>query len=280
MIVADSAKQNSSGNPLRRTRVHGTLLGQGGALPGQGGNVKRLRGTVLATITLATLFAGALALAASELAPRESVAGFPHSCEVEDGEIGVEYLGRYLPTPRGMKRIPRILVVEIALYPKPGRVMKAGIGQFQLDWKRADRPVLPVGPEMVGILARQGPWDDDTYGQPSGISIGSVDRRTGRLDGVIIGGRPRRPRFPDDPRQDRTDPGVETGPAPNAPKYEPHPDELPERIIELHALSNGRFDKPAAGYLFFPYGGKLKKLKGLKLLVQVSGGGCEVKLRK
>ena len=113
--------------------------------------MKRLRGNALATITLATiafatLFARASALTASELVPRESVAGFPHSCEVEDGEIGVEYLGRYLPAPRGMKRIPRILVVEIGLYPKPGRVMKAGIGQFQLDWKRADRPVLPVGP--------------------------------------------------------------------------------------------------------------------------------------
>ena len=69
-------------------------------------------------------------------------------------------------------------------------------------------------------------------------------------------------------------------PMPDAPGREPHPGEMPERIIPLHALGPHEIDEPSAGYVYFPYRGRLKKLRELRLKIQLTDENCEFLLRK
>ena len=69
-------------------------------------------------------------------------------------------------------------------------------------------------------------------------------------------------------------------PMPDAPRREPHPDEMPERIIPLHALGPHEIDEPSTGYVYFPYRGRLKKLRELTLKIQLADESYEFLLRK
>ena len=80
---------------------------------------------------------------------RESASDYPHTCEVEGGTIGVDYLYRSLPTPQGTQIIPRIVIVEVGVYPSPERSLQLPEGSFSLDWKGAEWPLGPAGPDFV-----------------------------------------------------------------------------------------------------------------------------------
>ena len=80
---------------------------------------------------------------------RESASDYPHTCEVEGGTIGVDYLYRSLPTPQGTQIIPGIVIVEVGVYPSPERSLQLPEGSFSLDWKGAEWPLGPAGPDFV-----------------------------------------------------------------------------------------------------------------------------------
>ena len=187
---------------------------------------------------------------ASELAVRESPKTYGHSCAVDGAVIGVDYLRRSLPTPRGMQHIPGALIFEVGVFPRPGRRLTLPAGAFDLEWSGLDRPETPAEPQLVVAQLLHEEWARGSHYPHVEASAGTIDRH-GRSGGVIFG-RPRRA---------------------------PHPDELPERIIPLHALETTAIGNPSAGFVYFLYRGKLKKLKKLILRLQVGQATCVLKIR-
>ena len=242
-------------------------------------NVRRDARPTFRRAALAALVLSTAPLDASVLKLRESPADYPHSCKVEAGTIGVDYLYRSLATPRGTQVIPGIVIVEVGIYPAAGQSLQLVQGSFQLDWKKADWPLGPVGPDFVLAQLQHPGWTYPVYGSGVDINAGTVDRRGGDFEGVVIGRSPRRePRFPGDPRQDL--PLPEPAPMPDTPSNTPDADEMPERIIVLHALERHEVNEPAAGYVYFPYRGRLKKLRELTLKIHLPSESCEFLLRK
>ncbi len=202
---------------------------------------------------------------------------YPHACEFKGGKVAVDYLRRSLPTPLGTQLIPGTLIFEIAAYPTAGNTFEFPLNNFQLDWKKVDWPQPPVHPGyVVASLMRP----EFSRGDRGIVAVaGSVDRRTGEFEGVTIGGAPRNPRFPGDPRNGGPIP--ETAPAdPRVTKTPPALDSLPSRIIELHALRREPIGHPSAGYVYFAYNGKLIKLRELKLTIRQGEESCELLIRK
>ncbi len=101
--------------------------------------------TVCATLNSGILFASALE-------PKESVAEYPFACTVEHGSLGVEYLRRSLPTPRGMQHIRGVLIFEVGVFPAPGKSLHLTGNSFELDWKRnKNPPLVPVDYQLLSI---------------------------------------------------------------------------------------------------------------------------------
>ena len=224
--------------------------------------------TVCATLNSGILFASALE-------PKESVAEYPFACTVEDASLGVDYLRRSLPTPRGMQHIRGVLIFDVGVFPAPGKSLHLTENSFELDWKRnKNPPLVPVDYQYVVAILRNPWWND---GLDLAMTAGRVDPRTGRDPHVRVGG-PRGP--PGAPGQrDPTGTPREIPGAPRRPEGEPHPDELPERIVLLHALPNEPMSKASRGYVYFQYQGKLTKLTNLVLTVRLPDESCELLVR-
>ena len=232
------------------------------------------------TLAIFVLMAAPVGVLASELAVRESSKSYRHSCAVDGGVIGVDYLRRSLPTPRGMQHIPGVLIFEVGAFPQSGRKLTMPASAFNLEWKGLDRPETPADPQRVLAQLLHEEWAQGSHHPHVEASAGTIDQH-GRSGGVIFG-RPRRePRFPGDPNADpQGDRPEPRSPTPSIPHSQPHPDELPERIIPLHALETDEVASPTAGFVYFLYRGKLKKLKKFVLHVQLGQATCALNIRE
>ena len=227
---------------------------------------------VVAFVICAALSAGTVG--ASVLEPRKGADEYPFTCAVQHGSLGVEYLRRSLPTPKGMQHIRGVLVFEVGAFPASGKSLHLTENSFELNWKgNKNPPLVPVDYQYVVALLRN-PWWSDGPGLE--ISAGKVDPRTGRGPRVRVGG-PQRP--PPVPGRSPGDTPREVPGAPRKPEREPHPDELPERLVLLHALPNEPMSKASAGYVYFSYRGKLTKLNNLVLTVRLPAKSCEFMVR-
>ena len=231
--------------------------------------------TRISLCVLAALASSAAARA--QLEARDSAEDYLAACRLQDGAVAVDYLRRSLPTPQGIQFIPGVLIFEVGVFPDRGKTIALGSNDFQLNWKKADLPLLPVHPQyVVASLSRP---EFSQGNRNFTVGAGRPNRRTGEFEGVTIGGPPRNPRFPDDPRRDGP-------PLPRAPveqrvtRKPPHPDETPDRILSIHALSPEPADHASAGYVYFAHNGKLKKLKGLVLTIRNGEERCNLSMRK
>ena len=234
---------------------------------------RNVRMKVVALVICAALSASTVG--ASVLEPRKGTDEYPFACAVEDGSLGVDYLRRSLPTPRGMHHIRGVLIFEVGVFPAPGKSFHLTENSFELDWKgNKNPPLVPVDYQYVIALLRN-PWWNEDLGLE--MAAGRLDPRTGRGPHVRVGG-PRGP--PGAPGQrDPTGTPREIPGAPRRPEGEPHPDELPERIVLLHALPTEPLSKASAGYVYFYYRRKLTKLNDLVLTVRLSDENCEFMVR-
>ena len=224
---------------------------------------------------LALLASGVAARA--QLEPRDSVDDYLAACRFQGGSVGVDYLHRSLPTPRGVQFIPGVLIFGIGVFPDRGKTIALGSNDFQINWKKADLPLLPVHPQYVVASLLRPEFSQGDRGARA--FVGRTNRRSGDFEGVTIGGPPRNPRFPDDPR--RNGPPLPRAPAePRVTPQPPHADEQPKRILSIHALSAEPADHPSAGYVYFAYNGKLRKLKGLVLTIRGGEERCNLLMRK
>lgn len=211
------------------------------------------------------------------LEPRDAPEDYPHHCRVAEGAIGVAFMSRSLPTPRGSQVLRSVLVFEVGLFPAPGKSLSGASSNFLLDHKEQKTPGLPLTPEYVAAMMRRPDWEYSRSPQLV-VGAGRTDR-DGTFDGVTIGGPPQTPRFPGDNRPIPQRPEPEVPGAPAKPNPVQHEDDTPKRIVVYKALPRGDAESATAGYLYFPYEGKLKNLKRVTLSYQSGAAKCEMTVR-
>ncbi|HYI95953.1 MAG TPA: hypothetical protein VEX68_20595 [Bryobacteraceae bacterium] len=198
-------------------------------------------------IALATL---ALVSSLEALDARESPTQYPVQGVTADMKVGVEYMVRSFLADNQSFTIDDYLIVEVGVFPQ--HEAKLDLRRFTLRIN-GNAVLLTQTPGMVAASVKYPDWTM----RPS-VQAGAT---TADGRGVIIGRDPRVGRWPGDPRQ---------SPEPQNRTPEVTPDKQPidyERLITRSALPEGRFNKPLAGFLYFPYDGKLKSIKRVELLI-------------
>jgi hypothetical protein len=191
-----------------------------------------------------------LALAALSVAPlcvaldvRATPAEYPVQGSVADMKVGVEYMVRSFLAEGQSFSIDDYLIVEIGVFPQ--REANCDLRRFTL--RVNGKTVLQT--QTPGFVAASVKYPDWRMRPSLEASAGDV----------IVGRQPRVGRFPGDPRQSPT-------PRQRPPDVEHAPVDY-ERIIKNAALPEGKFNRPVAGFVYFPYDGKLKSIKTVELLI-------------
>ncbi len=196
------------------------------------------------------LVALALTPSLKALDARDSPADYPVQGAVVDMKIGVEYMVRSFLADNQSFTIDDYLIVEMGVFPQ--REAKLDLRRFTL--RINGNSILHT--QTPGMVAASVKYPDWTM-RPS--MQGGATTPDGR--GVIIGRDPRVGRWPGDPRQ---------SPEPENRTPQVQPDKEPidyERLITRSSLPEGKFNKALAGFLYFPYNGKLKSIKTVELLI-------------
>lgn len=186
--------------------------------------------------------------------PRPKVSDYPFHGGLRDYELGAEYMGRSFFVEDKAYDGGDFIAVEIGVYPRKGIEPKIMASQFALRFNGKKELIYAQSAGSVAVSMRLQPWDSTRRG----VVIGAGP--------VIIGAPQRGPRFPGD--RESTQPAPRPVPEPDHQanvEREPPPDYAD--LVNRAAFVEGPLPKPARGYLFFPYAGKLTKLKKIELVV-------------
>lgn len=186
--------------------------------------------------------------------PKAKPEAYPVHGRAGDIAIGAEYMVQSIATPRATFIAKDYLVVEIAVFPpRTGAMVKAS--DFTLRLNGAKRELLAQTPGMVAASLKYEDW-----GRQRGL--------TAQAGPVIIGPRASG-RFPGDARQ----PLPRPAPAPESAAPEVERETVdPSDAVDAAALNEGPARQPRSGYLFFPYTGKLTKIKTVELVYRPESG--------
>jgi hypothetical protein len=200
-----------------------------------------------------------ICMAAAALAQGTQTKSAPSEYPVHGlaGEVGVgaDYVVQSVGSPKASFIADRFLVVEIAVFP-PKTGMTVTTSAFTLRVNRKNK-LLAQTPSMVAASLKYPDWE-----RPRGLTVGA---------GPVIIGRPTPvERFPGDnrPAQSRL-----PGPVPRAPTdssggaAQSEETDVSEIVAQV-SLPEGPRRQPLSGYVFFPWSGKLSKIKSVELLVQ------------
>ena len=193
------------------------------------------------------LFAALIAVAASlpGVEIRKSAQAYPAFISIEGMDIGVEYMVTSFSAEGQTFTVDDHLLLEIGVYPRGETKVDMRRFNLRINGKQVSMAQIPG---MVAASVKYSDWTQKPSVQASA--------------GPIILGRPQATeRFPGAPRtpQPRREP-VEN----DTPR--PEPVDLSE-LIKKWALPEGMINRPVAGYLYFPYDGKLKSIRTVELLI-------------
>lgn len=203
--------------------------------------------------------------------PRKGAQEYPAQAVLPEASLGVEYLVRSVSSANRTFFLGDYLVVEVGVFPAPGRQVELALSHFRLNVreKKKQHVLAALGPQFVAASLKYPDWQ-----QPRNLEVGAG---TGS-GGVILGRPPAVERFPGDPsgrsrlpappRAPETDHGVEA----------PPPLRADEVVVEC-GLPEGPASGPVAGYLYFPYKGKTKELRSVELVYEGPAGQAAVRLR-
>jgi len=199
---------------------------------------------------------------------RARPADYPVHAMLPGLAVGAEFMVHSFSGHHRTYTAPDHLVVEVAIYPEKPLMVSAS--QFSLRVNGKKERVFAQGPQFVAASLKYSDW---TQRPAATIGAGAGDV------GVILGPRPSQGRFPGDNRN-RQPPAP-----PRAPTQPPRggyekPEELdaPELAVET-ALPEGETRLPVAGYLYFPWKGKVSRIKKLELIFDSPAGAATLKLR-
>lgn len=186
---------------------------------------------------------------------KTNLADYPVHTTVNETGVGAEYMVQSVASPRGSFLADKFLVVDVAIFPRPGG-MTISTSAFTLRINGKETRMAQT-PSMVGASLKYPDWNRER-----GVVIGA---------GPVIIGRPAPvERFPGDNR-----PAASRlpGPVPRAPTdatggTADAEQVEPSEIVNQTALPEGPRKQPVSGYVFFPYDGKLSRLKKVELMVQ------------
>ena len=172
------------------------------------------------------------------------------------GEIGIgaEYMVQSVASSRGSFIADKFLVVNVAIFPRSPMTISTSVFSLRVNGKDT---LMAQTPSMVAASVKYPDWNHQR-----GVVVAA---------GPVIIGRPTPvERFPGDnrPAESRL-----PGPVPRAPTDATGgvtgAEQLdPSEVVNVASLPEGPRKQPVSGYVFFPYSGKLTKIKKVELLVQ------------
>jgi hypothetical protein len=190
------------------------------------------------------------ATAATALDVRKSPEEYPVQGRTADFKVGADFMVRSFLAGGQALSIDDYLLVEVGIFPTAETTVDLRRFLLRVNGKT---PLLTQTPGFVAASIKYPDWRMRPSLQ-AGVGMGDT--------GVLIG-RPRpTSRFPGDRRPDiGRPPGRTTVDSPQNEQVDY------VRLIEDASLPEGKRMKPAAGYLYFPYNGKLKSIKTVELLI-------------
>jgi hypothetical protein len=200
-------------------------------------------------------FSIAVGLFAQGTTPKPKGSEYPLHARIGDAEIGVEYMVRSFGADQ-MLLADDYLVVEVAVYPGKRNEIEIDARKFTLRLNGRKEVLFAQSAGMVAASLKYPDWQRNKQV----IVGGGVGDR-----GIILGQPESVGRFPGDRRAEQRLPAPPRAPD-NSP-VEKEPMDITELVNKV-ALPEELVRHPASGYLFFPYRGKLNKLKSVELLVQ------------
>lgn len=194
----------------------------------------------------------AWALAAGAQDGERKPADYPVQVPVGGVILAAENLGPAVPSTLGSLYTNGYLTIEIAMFPDKARTTDVTHGQFTLRINGTKTQIPADSSGAVAASIKYPDWERRRH----------LEASAGMGDGVVIVGRPAPVgRFPGDPTTRRT-------PVPSTPtglEREKDPATV-EEIVARAGLPEGDLRLPVRGCLYFPYKGKLKKIKTLEVI--------------
>ena len=223
-------------------------------------------------IAFALLFAAVLWAEGTN--PKDKPEEYRASAKLEGRTIAADYLTRtFFGDVQGKGQgfwTQDYLVVEVSVYSPSRDPQTIHAGSFTLRLNGKKQTLLPQSSNFVAASLRYPDWRMRPTLQAGG-GIGDA--------GVRVGGPPVTGRFPGDPRpSQRRLPNPPQAPQAGSP-VEQEPLKTADQAALERALPEGERVPPVSGYLYFPYTGKVKKIKTLELLYQGPGGSATLKLK-
>lgn len=196
--------------------------------------------------------------------PKASEQDYPVRAKLEKLSIGAEYLVHSFSSGREMFIAKDYLVVEVALYPANGATLLVNAGHFSLRVNGRKQALTPQGPEIVADSLK---YPDMENGPRAVAALGPV-----------VLGQPRPvERFPGDPNAQtgRLPPRV---PEDNPSGLDKEPPVKAEELAVQAALPEGEHHGPTSGFLYFPYRGKVSRIRSLELVFASPAGSTTLPL--
>lgn len=197
---------------------------------------------------------------------------YPVHQQVGEFTIAAENLGHSISTPEGVLFARDYLVIEVAIYPNQPKVMKTQFTnrEFSLRLDGKKTILLPQSPGMVAASIKYEDWEQ----RPT--LVGTVG--TG-MEQIVIN-RPRSaPRFPGDTSEANRypTPPVSAPPPHDGAVTKGAPPSIDE-LVDQYSMHDGVNPVPTSAYLYFPFKGKLSKLKSVELIYEGPWGSASIRL--
>lgn len=171
--------------------------------------------------------------------------------KVAAAAIGAEYLAHSVAVRENSFAVDDYLVVEVGFYPAKGHNVHISSNNFTLR-VNGKSPLFAQTPGMVVASLKYSDWEQRATLQ-GGAGVGGT--------GVILGRPRQQPRFPgDESSPDARPPNLPRVPTEIAP-VERQVVRAEDVVVEC-ALEEGMTSAARRGFLYFPWKGKLKSIKG------------------
>jgi hypothetical protein len=218
---------------------------------------------------LAFLAAFSAVLPAQGTKPRSTPAEYPAHADLKGITIAAENLGHSITSDYGAFFAREFLVIEVAVFSAEKRPLSFSTGNFNL---RINGSKVPLLAQSAGLVAGTIKYEDWTQHTRVTGSAGDGDA------GVILGGPRPTERFPGDPNgrsRAPKPPSVDTS-NPNVPQREDLP--IGEAVQRSSLPEGTNLAAPFSGFVYFPFKGKLSKVKSLELLYNGDYGEAALRL--
>jgi hypothetical protein len=193
--------------------------------------------------------------------PKPKPEDYEVHAQARNAAIGAEFMVHSFSRGEQAFLAKDYLVVEVALFPPKGQTIDAQNASFSLRINGKKELLQPHPASMVAAELQHPEWQQPTGVRPEvGAGAGNI--------GVTMGGPPRNTNpFPgSQPPGSQLPPRVEV-PRDNPTGMQKEPVKADVLLTET-ALVEGPHHSAISGFLYFPFGGKVKSIKTLELLYQ------------